>query len=175
MSFLLRILPTTATFALRALFVVTTGSSASAEMPAGFADPLHGYWTQPSQDRFRRVKAEIDAGTRQLDSSSEKALLVSLLRELEIPVNSQMFVYSATSLQKGLITARNPRALYFNEDTYVGFVPGGRIEIVSLDPDLGGICYLSEPLRTQRPLRTDRSERCMTCHAPHYLHEIPGL
>jgi hypothetical protein len=170
-----RTISATIALALAGLISVVLGATAVAEPPVGFADPRHGYWTRPSQDRFRGLKAEIEAGTRQLDLSSEKALLVSLLRGLEIPVSSQMLVYSATSLQKGLINPRNPRALYFNEDTYVGFVPGGRIEIVSLDPDLGGIFYLSDPLRSERLPRIERSDRCMTCHAPHYLHEIPGL
>jgi hypothetical protein len=82
-------------------------------MPVGFADPLHGYWTRPSQDRFHRVKAEIDAGTRNLDLSSEKGLLVSLLRELEIPVSSQMFVYSATSLAKRFDHRAQPAGALF--------------------------------------------------------------
>ena len=67
-----------------------------------------------------------------------------------MPVSSQMLVFTATSLQKGLISARNPRALYFNDDTYVGFVPRGRIEVISLDPELGGIFYIFDRLQPGR-------------------------
>ena len=136
------------------LVLVLAGvSTVAADPPTGFADPLHGYTSRPSQDRFARIKAEIEGGRRQLDVSSEKGFLLSLLRELEVPVSSQMLVYSATSLQKGLINPRNPRALYFNDDTYVGFVPRGRIEIASIDPDLGGIFYISQRSRNDLPDR----------------------
>lgn len=141
----------------------------------GFADPLHEYWTRPPEDRFSHLKAELESGRRELDVSSEKALLVNLLKELDVPVSSQMLVYSATSLQKALINPRNPRALYFNDDTYVGYVPGGRIEVLSVDPHLGGIFYIFDPLLGKRLPRIERSDRCMTCHAPHYMNEIPGL
>ena len=51
-----------------------------------------------------------------------------------MPVSSQLLLFSASSLQSEIINPRNPRALYFNEDTYVGFVPGGKIEVISMDP-----------------------------------------
>ena len=147
----------------------------SAEEARGIGNPLHGYWTREPQDRFSRLKAEIESGRLALDTSSEKAALESLLRALEVPASSQTLVYSATSLQKGLINARNPRALYFNDDTYVGYVPGGRIEIASLDPELGGIFYLLDRPREGRPPRALRERNCMNCHAPPYLGEIPAL
>lgn len=141
----------------------------------GIGNALHGYWTRAPQDRFSRLKPEIESGRLPLDTSSEKALLESLLRVLEVPASSQTLVYSATSLQKGLITARNPRALYFNDEIYLGYVPGGRIEIAALDPELGGIFYLLERPRGPRPPRAVREQNCMNCHAPHYLGEIPAL
>ena len=146
-----------------------------ADEAQGIGNPLHGYWTREPQDRFSRVKAEIESGQIPLDASSEKAALESLLRALEVPASSQTLVYSATSLQKGLINARNPRAMYFNDDTYVGYVPGGRIEIASLDPELGGIFYLLDRPREGRPPRAQRERNCMNCHSPHYLGEIPAL
>ncbi len=141
----------------------------------GFSDPLHGYWTRPTQDRFSRLKARMDAGEVKLETASEKLFLTGLLEHLEVPVSSQMLAIAAISLQKAIINPRNPRALYFNEDTYVGYVPGGKIEIVSLDPDLGGIFYIFDRVRDGRTPRVKRTDECMTCHAPHYMHEIPGL
>ena len=162
-------------FGFAILILLVLAARVLAQAPIGFADPQHGYWTRPPQDRFARIKAEIETGKRQLDVGSEKGLLLSLLRELDVPVSSQMLVMSATSLQKGLINPRNPRALYFNDDTYVGFVPRGRIEIASIDPELGGIFYISQRGRNDRLPRIERADNCMTCHAPHYLDEIPGL
>jgi hypothetical protein len=146
-----------------------------AEEARGIENPLHGYWTRAAQDRFSRLKAEIESGRAALDGTSERAMLESVLRLLEVPASSQTLVFTATSLQKGLINARNPRALYFNDDTYVGYVPGGRLEILSLDPELGGIFYILDRARGERPPRAQRERNCMNCHSPHYLGEIPAL
>ena len=142
---------------------------------AGIDDPIHGYWTKKPQDRFSRFHAEWKAGRRQLDTSGEIPFLKSLLQELDVPVSSQMLVYSVTSLQKNLISPRRPRALYFNDDTYVGYVPGGRVEVISLDPDLGGIFYIFDRFRPGQMAQAERTDECMTCHAPRHLQEIPGL
>jgi hypothetical protein len=135
----------------------------------------HHYRRRPLQDRFTRLKDDLESGRVALDRSSEKAFVVSVLQALNIPVSSQMLVFSTTSLQLSLITPSNPRALYFNEDVYLGHVPGGRIEIVSLDPELGGIFYIFDIPKDARPLRIERSERCMNCHAGEDTGYVPGL
>src|SRR5207249_6740608 len=117
----------------------------------------------------------LEAGQIELDRSSEKAFVASLLKALDIPASSQMLVFSTTSLQLSLISPSNPRALYFNDEVYLGYVPGGRIEIVSLDPELGGIYYIFEIPKEAAPLRIERSERCMNCHAADDTGHVPGL
>jgi hypothetical protein len=86
-----------------------------------------------------------------------------------------MLVFSVTSLQKNLISPRRPRALYFNDDTYVGFVPDGQMEVISTDPRLGSIYYIFDRFRGRGAPRVRRTEECMNCHAPHHLDNIPGL
>src|SRR6185436_18749957 len=136
--------------------------------PCGSIDidePPHNYSQRTPRDRFTRLKDDFESGKVELDRSSEKAFLLSTLKALDIPETSQMLVLSTTSLQLSLISPSNPRALYFNEDTYLGTVPGGRIEIISLDPELGGIFYIFEVPRDERPLAIERSRRCMNCHS----------
>ncbi len=147
----------------------------AADEPLGVEDPRHGYATAPHRDRFAAFKADWHAHRIVLGLDNELAFLRSLLSALEIPVSSQILVTSATSLQKGRITPRNPRALYFNDDTYVGFVPGGQIEVLSLDPDLGGIFYIFERLRPGQRPAVDRADDCLTCHAPYALGNLPVL
>lgn len=106
--------------------------------------PAHDYWKRDLHDPFTRIKSRLESGEMDFNYGSEKDFVVSLLKELKIPKTSQMLVFSATSLQTGLISTSNPRALYFNEDLYLGWVPGGKIEIVSIDPALGGIFYIFE-------------------------------
>lgn len=137
--------------------------------------PPHNYRQRTPADRFTRLKEAFELGTIPLDRSNEKAFVLSLLQALAIPATSQMLVFSTTSLQLSLISPSNPRALYFNEDVYLGYVPGGRIEIVALDPELGGIYYIFDIPKDAGPLRIERSERCMNCHAGADTGHVPGL
>ena len=147
----------------------------SADDVVGINDPIHQYWTATPRDRFSRLKAALAAGEKELDTTSELGFLESLLEALEVPVSSQMLVFSVTSLQKNLISPRRPRALYFSDDTYVGYVPGGQIEVISLDPDLGGIFYIFDDFRPGRRPHMERSDDCMRCHSPRHMDGIPGL
>ena len=114
----------------------------------------------PATSLARRVQA----GAATLTAAPVGGVLASLLSELKIPVMSQTLVFSKTSLQYEYISPRTPRALYFNDDTYVGFVPDGSIlEISSVDPNLGAVFYTVGQRTGARPmLVTD--ERCVQCH-----------
>ncbi len=138
-------------------------------------EPPHNYRQRAPQDRFTQIKEALELGQIVLDHTNARAFVIGLLKTLEIPASSQMLVFSTTSLQLSLISPANPRALYFNEDVYLGYVPGGRIEIVSLDPELGGIYYIFDIPKEANPLRIERSERCMNCHAGDDTGHVPGL
>ena len=162
---------------LRATLIGVAGAAVALAQPdiLDIDQPPHNYRQRVPQDRFTRLKAAFESGQIAVDQSSEKAFVLSVLKTLEIPASSQMLVFSTTSLQLSLISPANPRALYFNEDVYLGYVPGGRIEIVSLDPELGGIFYIFDIPKDARPLRIERSERCMNCHAGEETAHVPGL
>jgi hypothetical protein len=157
------------------LCLAATVAGAAGTGEVAFDQPPHDYWKRPLTDRFTRLKNEIESGRLSLGADGEKAFLLGLLKALDIPVSSQMLVFSTTSLQLRLISPVNPRALFFNEDVYVGFIPGGRIEVVSIDPDLGGIYYIFDIPRGAQPLQIERSNRCMNCHASEDTGYVPGL
>ena len=137
--------------------------------------PPHLYRTRTPTDRFTRMKDDIENGRIALDRTSEKAFLESLLAALHVPASSQMLVFSTTSLQLRLISPSNPRAIFFTDDLYVGYIPGGRIEVVSLDPELGAIFHIFDIPPASQPVRIERSERCMNCHASADTGFVPGL
>ena len=139
-----------------------------------FNEAPHNYYSREPRDAFSRFLTRLGSGEVQLDAGSDKAQLVSLLAALDVPVSSQLLVYSATSFQGGLIRPENPRALYFNDEVYVGYVPGGRFEVAAIDPDLGPVFRIFRPVQNGRPEIT-RSERCMNCHAGRTSHQVPGL
>ena len=138
-----------------------------------FGEAPHNYWTRPLHDAFTRLLAD-SGGNLRLDNSSPKAELESLLKALRVPVSSQLLVYSATSFQSGLIHPSNPRALYFNDEVYVGYVPGGHLEVAAIDPDLGPVFHLLRMGRGAQP-QISRSERCMNCHAGRTTRQVPGF
>jgi hypothetical protein len=85
--------------------------------------PPHSYLEGPPKIALPSCRRRRKKGEVKLDTTNDKAFLTSLLEALNIPVSSQIMVFSASSLQSEIINPRNPRALYFNEDTYIGWVP----------------------------------------------------
>jgi hypothetical protein len=85
-----------------------------------------------------------------------------------------MLVFSKTSFQRERISPRTPRALYFNDDVYVGFIPGAPLmEISTADPALGGVFYTIDQ-NPARPPRLVRTDQCLECHASAYSMGVPG-
>src|SRR5262245_17449283 len=69
------------------------------------------------QQRMERGGAELA-----YDPRPGIGYLPALLRELDVPAESQLLVYSKTSLQQRLVTPEHPRALYFNDAMAIGSV-----------------------------------------------------
>ena len=88
-----------------------------------------------------------------------------MLELLKVPVNSQTLVFSKTSFQYPKISPEHPRALYYNDDVYVGAVHDGKaIEIISFDPRAGRDLLLLDEQKADKP-RFQRAELdCTQCH-----------
>ncbi|MEZ6137284.1 MAG: hypothetical protein R3C53_20535 [Pirellulaceae bacterium] len=138
--------------------------------------PINYFQSEPNDPVAQLVK-QVEAGDVTLTEDPKTGYLVSLLRELKIPVSSQTLVFSKTSLQRHLISPSNPRAIYFNDATYVGWVPHGElIEVASVDPKLGANFYTIEQFSQENPVRIlRRTERCLFCHASSDTGRVPGL
>ncbi len=109
-------------------------------------------------------------------AGSDLEILQSVLRELTIPIASQVVVFSRTSLQGGLIRPANPRAIYFSESAYVGWVPGGLIEVAAIDPEAGPVFYGFDPQDARDARRTlVRETSCLRCHASPAGRDVPEL
>ncbi|WP_291990706.1 hypothetical protein, partial [Luteitalea sp.] len=104
----------------------------------------------------------------------QSGYLKSVLNLLRIPVESQVLVYTQTSLQAQHITMANPRALYFNDHASVGFIRGsGLIEIVAQDPVLGSVFYVVHQERAATP-SFGRESQCLRCHLSWDTLGVPG-
>jgi hypothetical protein len=100
--------------------------------------------------------------------------LKSVLDLLRIPIESQVLVYTQTSLQAQHITMANPRAIYFNDHASVGFVRGsGLLEIVAQDAVLGSVFYVVHQERAAAPT-LGRESQCLRCHLSWDTLGVPG-
>lgn len=142
--------------------------------PLDYEEPPIRYTESTPNTAISRLEAEIASGTRTLKTSGEQGYLRDVLKQLNVPESSQMLTFLKSSLQRPLIEPQNPRALYFGDDAYVGYVPGGIIELIVTDPKLGLVFYTIEEESGQPHIQRQVS-RCMTCHASSRTKRIPGL
>jgi hypothetical protein len=127
--------------------------------------PTLGYSNRASHNAFARLQQRLEKGELQLKWRTDRGYLDDLLAALKIDTSSQVLVYSKTSLQIDGITAATPRAVYFNDQAYVGFVQGmPLLELAAPDDELGMVFYTLVN-RLPGAVRIDReASRCLTCH-----------
>ena len=152
------------------------GGSSFAPAQVYEESPIHYSRRRPS-DLVTQWSRTLPKGEPAFDRSSHQAFLESVLEELGVAPESQLLVFSTTSFQTKLIDGERPRALYFNEDHYVGFVQNGPIELATVDPRMGLNFYtLSVPKpEDPGPPLLHRDAACITCHADNTQTEFPGL
>ena len=81
------------------------------------------------------LQRDLGAGAATLTFDGRQGFLRSLLARLNVPVESQILLFSKTGIQNPFTTPENPRALYFNDRVVVGYIPGAPvIEMASHDP-----------------------------------------
>lgn len=122
-----------------------------------------------------RLQAQIDAGKVPMPFDPERGYLPALLKALHVPESSQMLVFSKTSLQRSRISPNAPRAIYFNDDMYVGFCRVGQVlEVSAVDPHLGTVFYTLEQQETRRPQLLRQTDACLLCHGSSQTRNVPG-
>ncbi|HXI52634.1 MAG TPA: hypothetical protein VNH84_14060 [Candidatus Saccharimonadales bacterium] len=121
-----------------------------------------------------RLQEKLDRGEVRLTHADRFGYLLSVLRELGVSTNSQMLVFSKTSFQRERISPKAPRAVFFNDEVYLGFVAGSPLlEVSAVDPKLGGTFYTLSQTPTDRP-KFVRNDQCLECHASAKTMGVPG-
>jgi len=90
-------------------------------------DPAIRYSTAPLNNAVVEVNKKLQDATTQLTFEGRSGFLRSALEALQIPVDSQLLVFSRASLQGRQINEQNPRALFFNDRVALGWVRGGPV------------------------------------------------
>ncbi len=134
----------------------------------------HDYWVAELEDPMSDLLKRVSEGETNLDEKPGITLVRRLLRELNVLESSQILVFSRTSLQRGAVSPVNPRAIYFNDDVYLGWMPNGRIEIASSDPEKGFVFYFQRELSENKAPLFSRDRVCIQCHAGSATNFLPG-
>lgn len=138
--------------------------------------PAIQYASETGGDPVARLAKKIDDGKAELDYAPRGlGYLPALMKELDINVDSQVLVFSKTSIQTEHISPRTPRAIYFNDGVSVGFVRDGAVlEISSLDARQGVKFYSLDMEKRTKPDLTNRDD-CLRCHQGPVTLGVPGL
>ncbi|HLH01754.1 MAG TPA: hypothetical protein VKX25_03215 [Bryobacteraceae bacterium] len=163
-------------FAFALLVAVASAAVVKNQGYLPFADaPIH-YRSQKLDDPVARLEQRLERGETKLRWDQTFGYLPAVLESLRIPVSSQTLVFSKTSFQFNHISPQKPRALYFNDDVYVGRVQDAKfLEFVSFDPVQGAIFYILDDNPAGEP-RFERSEvDCVQCHVAPATRGIPGV
>ena len=142
-----------------------------------FGDAPINYRSQDLHDPVANLQKRLDRGEVKLKYEAGQSYLRSVLELLKIPVNSQTLVYSKTSFQYPKISPDKPRALYFNDDVYVGRVHDGMaLEFVSFDPTQGAIFYILDEHKADKPRFERANLDCIQCHVSNVQTKgVPGV
>jgi hypothetical protein len=122
-----------------------------------------------------RLQRQLETGAVRLEYKAPRGYLDSLLEALDVSPLTQMLVFSKTSAQFRLISPRSPRAIYFNDDVYVGWVRGGPIiEISTADTEDGAAFYVLPQEPMENPKITRDQGQCLQCHESGRTARVPG-
>lgn len=164
------------------MLVITLLGAPLPALALGLAQSMHdadseviNYSKTPPQDPIAQLQQQIDRGQVRLTHNGKNGYLESVLKQLKIPVSSQILVFSKTSFQRDQITPRTPRAIYFNDRTYVGWVQNGQvIEVSSVDPQLGAVFYTLRQEKSEKPKFLRQTDECLQCHDSPLTRGVPG-
>jgi hypothetical protein len=138
------------------------------------SEPI-AYSKSKPNNRVAQFDEELQSGRVTLSYDSRFGYLPALLKALDVPQSSQMLVFSKTSLQRHRITSRTPRALYFNDDVYIGFCHDGDVlEISAADDQLGTVFYTLDQDAETGPKLIRQGDNCLICHAASATKQVPG-
>ena len=173
---MIRKVPPALTLGVAALWI---GTVAGQQYPGNLSlnDPAIQYHRASEADPVARLADRLGRGGAVLQFRQDgTGYLASALTQLGITVDSQVLVFSKTSMQAARISPRNPRAIYFTDDVAVGFVRGGNVlEFAAVNPQQGVMFYtLPNQDPAEEPVLSRRGG-CLRCHQGPATAGVPGM
>lgn len=137
--------------------------------------PPINYSTATSSDAVAALLQNVRSGKAVVSWDDDRGYLGSLLKNLDIPLPSQVLVFSKTSLQRSRISPKTPRAIYFNDEVAVGYCyQGAVLEIAAADANLGTVFYTVNQESKTGATFVRQTESCLICHGSSANEGFPG-
>jgi hypothetical protein len=156
-------------------FSAGLGPSRLSAQVANYERPPIDYLRAEVNDPIARLNQRLASGEVSLAHDPRHGYLPAILEALDVPVSSQTLVFSKTSLQLQRISPRLPRALYFNDEVYVGYCQRGDVlEFGATDAWQGATFYTLEQSIDERPQFVRDQGSCLSCHASSRTQNVPG-
>jgi hypothetical protein len=154
--------------------LVLLGSAVFAAPPDYDREPIN-YSTAEADNAVTRLQKQLSSGEMKLTHEDDHGYLRSVLKALDVPESSQVLVFSRTSLQRDRIGPKTPRAVYFNDDVYVGFCLRGEVlEVSAADHTIGTAFYTLDQEPAGRPRFARHTDSCLICHGSSLTRNTPG-
>jgi hypothetical protein len=144
------------------------------DSPFDHEHPAIAYSTRATTDVVNALHTRVQSGQVNLPHDETTGYLKPVLDALNVSVDSQIVVFSKTSLQQRIIQPRNPRVIYFNDSAVVAWVRGGFIEIAAHDPAQGAVFYRVLGSAVGPPAMF-RDNSCLQCHISFATLGVPGF
>jgi hypothetical protein len=146
-----------------------------AKLPAiSLDDPAIQYNSRVPHDQVSYLNQRVQRGQLHLRYEKPQGYLRDVLDALDVPVESQLVVFSKTSFQSERISPSNPRSIFFNDSVIVGWVHGGPlIELAAEDARQGMVFFSMSQNPTKAPY-ANRDPNCLPCHVSDETMGIPG-
>lgn len=138
-------------------------------------DPAIAYATAPVTNVVEDLNRHLQDGSAALRFEGRSGYLQSVIDSLKLPIDSQLLVFSKTSLQARLVSASSPRSLFFNDRVALAWVrDGDLLEAAAHDEKAGVVFYSLEQRPAERPL-FKREFMCLGCHLSGDTLGVPGM
>jgi len=136
-----------------------------AQLPYERDFPVMNYYAADASGELAEFLGQLESGALSLIYDSDYGYLPAALQALNIDVSSQLLVFSQTARKRRFISPDNPRAIYFNDEIYVGYVPQTNgLEFAAMDPELGPVFFELAQARDGRLDIRRQTSVCLRCH-----------
>ncbi len=148
----------------------------SADEMLPFGQKPVDYWNPDARDPVAALQRRLAAQELTLPFEETFGYLRAVLKELDVPVESQLLRFRSGSPHKSHITAERPRAIYFNDDVAVAWHPGAvLLELAAQDSQKGTLFYTLTNRENAAPeFHRSASQVCLGCHNRATGIAVPG-